>query len=111
MIRSMPMQFWPADWKTPRRRTEAIFESSRGEKSSRMRAGSLPPNSTQTGVRAFAAEAQTACATGREPMNVMCEIEGWEVRWEAVFGQHTRGWMRLALWPQAVSAVRTMVVK
>lgn len=90
---------------------EAIFESSEAEMSSRMRAGSLPPSSTQTGVRDLAAEVQTAWAMGREPMNVMWEIEGWEVRWEAVVGQHTRGWMRLALWPQVVRAVRTMVVK
>ena len=90
-MRSMPMQFWPADWKTPRRRMEAVFVSSVGETSSRIRAGSLPPSSTQTGVSALAADAQTAWATGREPMNVMWAIEGWEVRWEAVVGQQTRG--------------------
>ena len=59
MMRSMPMQFWPEDWKTPRMRTEAIFRSSGSVMSSRIRAGSLPPSSTQTGVRDFAADAQT----------------------------------------------------
>ena len=85
--------------------------SSGREMSSRMMAGSFPPSSTQTGVRDLAADVQTGGAMGGEPMNVRCEIEGWEVRWEAVVGQHTRGWMRLALWPQVVRVVRTMVVK
>lgn len=48
--------------------------------SSRTIAGSLPPNSTHTGVSAFAAEAQTWCATGREPIKVMWEMDGCEVR-------------------------------
>ena len=53
-MRSMPMQFWPADWKVPRRRMEAIF--GRLATSSRMRAGSLPPSSRTKGVRDLAAE-------------------------------------------------------
>ena len=72
-------------------RTEAIFLSSEGEISSRIRAASLPPSSTQTGVSALAAEVHTAWATGREPMNVMWEIDGWEVKWDAVDGQQTIG--------------------
>ena len=56
-----------------------------------MMAGSLPPSSTHTGVRLLAAEAQTAWAMVREPMNVMCAIEAWHVRWLAVEGQHTIG--------------------
>lgn len=57
---------------------------------SRIMAGSLPPSSTHTGVRAFAAEAQTVWATEREPMKVMWEMPGWEVRWFAVWGQQRR---------------------
>lgn len=61
MIRSMPMQFWPAEMNTPRSRMEAILGSCLVvEGSSRMMAASLPPSSTQTGVRDLAAEAQTA---------------------------------------------------
>lgn len=62
--------------------------------SSRMIAASFPPNSTQTGVRLFAAEVQTAWATGREPIKVIWDIEGCEVRWFAAGGQQTRGWIR-----------------
>ncbi len=69
-MRSMPMQFWPADWKTPRIRMLATLVS-RPLTSSRMMAGSFPPSSTSTGVRLLAAEAQTAWATGREPMKVI----------------------------------------
>lgn len=46
------------------------------ELSSRIMAGSLPPNSTHTGMRLLAADAQTEWATGREPMNVMCATVG-----------------------------------
>ncbi len=55
--------------------------------SSRTIAASLPPSSTQTGMRDFAAEVATECATGREPMKVMCEIEGCEVKCGATDGQ------------------------
>ena len=58
-MRSMPMQFWPEDWKMPRMRILATFVS-RPLTSSRMIAGSLPPSSTRTGVRGLAAEVQTA---------------------------------------------------
>lgn len=79
-MRSMPTQFWPADWKTPRMRIEAIEGSREAGMSSRRRAGSLPPSSRQRGVRDFAAEEAMWCAVGRDPMNVRCAIEGWEVR-------------------------------
>lgn len=105
-MRSMPMQFWPAEVKTPRMRMLAI--RLRLWTSSRMMAGSLPPSSTRTGVRLLAAEAQTACATGRDPMNVMWLIEGWDVRWEATFGQHTIGWIKFGECPHAERAVRAM---
>lgn len=109
MIRSIPTQFCPAEMKTPRRRMDAISRSLLDVRmSSRIIAGSFPPNSTQTGVRLFDADVQTAWATGREPMNVMCAIEGWEVRCSAVEGQHTIGWTRFGECPHAERALRAM---
>lgn len=35
-------------------------------------------------------------------------MEGWEVRWEAVAGQQTRGWIKLAECPQAARAAFAM---
>lgn len=107
-MRSIPMQFWPAEVKTPRMRMLAI----RGRlwMSLRIMAGSLPPSSTTTGVRLLAAEAQTAWATGRDPMNVMWLIDGWEVRWDATVGQQTMGCIILGEWPHAERAVRAMEV-
>lgn len=108
-MRSIPTQFWPAEMKTPRRRMDAISKSLLDVRtSSRIIAGSLPPSSTHTGVRLFAADVQTAWATGREPMNVICAIEGWEIRWSAVKGQHTMGWTRLGECPHAERALRAM---
>ena len=107
----MPMQFWPEDWKTPRMRTEEIFRSSGSGMSSRITAGSLPPSSTQRGIRDLAAEAQTEWATGRDPMNVRWEIEGCEVRWEATAGQQTTDWMMWGEWPQDVRAARAIEEK
>lgn len=80
-------------------------------KSSSTIAGSLPPSSTHTGVRAFAADAQTWCATGREPMKVMCEMDGCEVRWSATLGQQTTDWTMSGECPQASRALVTMEVK
>ena len=74
------------------------------ERSSRMMAGSLPPNSTQTGVRALAAEAQTWWATGREPMNVMWAMSGWEVRCSATLGQQLTDCTMCGECPHAVRA-------
>ena len=79
--------------------------------SSSMMAGSLPPNSTQTGVRAFAAEVQTAWATGREPMKVKCEILGCEVRCSAAEGQQYTVCTRFGEWPHAARAPLTILVK
>jgi hypothetical protein len=70
-------------------------------RSSSTTAGSLPPSSTHTGVRDFAAEAQTWWATGREPMKVMWAISGCEVRCEATSGQQMTGWTMSGEWPQA----------
>ena len=77
---------------------------SRFDTSSRTRAGSFPPSSRQSGVRVLAADEATWCATGREPMNVICDMPGWEVRWEAVWGQQRMGWIRLGECPQATRA-------
>ena len=82
-----------------------------GPTSSSMMAGSLPPSSTQTGVNAFAADLQTAWATVREPMNVICEILGWEVRWSATEGQQKTVCTRFGECPHAVRAPLTMLVK
>ena len=78
---------------------------------SRMRAGSLPPSSRTVGVRDRAAERATCCATGRDPMNVRCAMEGCEVRWEAVGGQQVMGWIRWGEWLLARRAERAMLVK
>lgn len=74
------------------------------EMSSKTMAGSLPPSSTHTGVNAFAAEAQTWCATGRDPMKVMCDIDGCDVRWSATSGQQTTDWTMSGEWPHASRA-------
>lgn len=79
MMRSMPMQFWPAAWKVPRRRI-SITRGRSLRALSRIMAASLPPNSATMGVRDLAADAATSLATGRLPMNVTWEIDGWEVR-------------------------------
>lgn len=78
---------------------------------SRIKAGSLPPSSTQTGVRDLDAEAQTVWAMGREPMNVMWDMPGWEVRWFAVAGHMGRDWMRWGECEQAERAWRAMETK
>ena len=98
-MRSIPIQFCPADWKTPLINKLARLANDPGGSSTT--AGSFPPNSTHTGVNAFAAEAHTAWATGREPMKVMCDMSGCEVKCEAVLGQSVRGWMRCGECPQA----------
>ena len=64
-------------------------------------AGSLPPSSRTVGVRGRAADRATCWAVAREPMNVRCEIEGWEVRWGAVVGQQVMGWIRCGECPVA----------
>jgi hypothetical protein len=81
------------------------------ERSSSTMAGSLPPSSTQTGVRAFAADAQTWCATGLEPMNVMCDMDGWDVRWSATLGQQTTDCTMSGEWPHASRARVAMDAK
>lgn len=111
MTRSSPTQFWPADWNVPRMRMLATRLKSLDERSSRRTAGSLPPSSTQTGVRALAAEAHTWWATGREPMNVMWAIEGCDVRWSATEGQHTTDWTISGEWPHAMRACVAILVK
>ena len=75
-MRSIPMQFWPADWKVPRNRISTMLVRWLEEMSSRRMAGSLPPSSAQTGVRALAADDRTEWATGWEPMKVMCDMSG-----------------------------------
>ena len=106
MMRSIPIQLWPVETNTPRIRMLAVFSKSRT--SSKIIAGSLPPSSATTGVKLLLAEAQTAWATGREPTKVIWLMEGWEVRWEAVAGQQTRGWIKFGECPQAARAVRAM---
>ncbi len=74
-------------------------------------AGSFPPSSTQTGVKDLAAEAQTAWATGREPMKVMWDMPGWEVRWFAVEGHMGRDWTRFGGWLRVERACRAIDAK
>lgn len=74
-------------------------------------AASLPPSSTQTGVRAWAAEVQTACATGRLPMKVRWLRPGWEVRVWAAEGQQVMDWTRDGERLQAFRAPCTSAVK
>lgn len=108
-MRSMPMQFCPADWKTPR--ISILAMAGRSVAQSRTMAGSLPPNSKTVGVRALAAERATCWATGREPMNRREERPGCDVRWGATEGQQVMGWMRWGEWLQAWRARRAMELK
>jgi hypothetical protein len=44
-------------------------------------------------------------------MNVMCEMDGCEVRWSATLGQQMTDWTMSGEWPQASSARVAMEVK
>jgi hypothetical protein len=44
-------------------------------------------------------------------MNVMCEIEGCDVRWSATLGQQTTDWTMSGEWPHASRALVAIEAK